>query len=180
MRYVAFLRAVNVGGRVVKMDRLRGLFAEAGFSGVSTQIASGNVLFTAARGTAGALEKRIERSLAEALGFEVATFLRTPSELSAVARREAFPNVAAVTAHGLYVGFLKAPLVREQVRLVEGLCTPNDDLLVHGREIHWLCLERSLKSIGLPGRIEKALRIPATFRNVRTVRQIAARLEEAG
>jgi uncharacterized protein (DUF1697 family) len=41
VRYVAFLRAVNVGGRIVKMDELRGLFAEVGLSEVETFIASG-------------------------------------------------------------------------------------------------------------------------------------------
>jgi hypothetical protein len=31
VRYVAFLRAVNVGGRVVKMDVLRKLFESLGY-----------------------------------------------------------------------------------------------------------------------------------------------------
>ena len=46
--YVALLRGINVGGHVVKMDRLRALFAEAGLSGAQTFIASGNVLFSSA------------------------------------------------------------------------------------------------------------------------------------
>ena len=51
-RYVAFLRAINVGGHTVKMDRLRALFAELGHGGVETFIASGNVIFEAAGGEA--------------------------------------------------------------------------------------------------------------------------------
>lgn len=179
MRYVAFLRAINVGGRVVKMERLRELFSEAGFSDVATHVASGNVLFTSRRGGESAVEKRIEQALGAALGYEVAAFLRTPSEMETVAAREPFPAAAAASAHGQYVGFLKVPLRRDEVRLVEGVRTPNDDLRVQGREIHWLCRERSPKSIALPGRIERALRIPATFRNVTTVRSVAALLGEA-
>ena len=57
-RYVAFLRAINVGGHVVKMDRLRNLFEALGFSGVRTFIASGNVLFDSAARNTGALESR--------------------------------------------------------------------------------------------------------------------------
>ncbi len=45
MKYVAFLRAVNVGGRLVKMDVLRGIFEKLGLTEVSTFIASGNVIF---------------------------------------------------------------------------------------------------------------------------------------
>ncbi len=45
MRYIALLRAVNVGGRTVKMDRLRVLFEEMKLRNVETFIASGNVIF---------------------------------------------------------------------------------------------------------------------------------------
>jgi uncharacterized protein (DUF1697 family) len=45
-RFVAFLRAINVGGgRTVKMQTLRQVFESLGFSGVATFIASGNVVF---------------------------------------------------------------------------------------------------------------------------------------
>ena len=56
-RCVAFLRAVNVGGRTVKMEALRAAFEALGFEPVQTFIASGNVIFeTRARGLA-ALER---------------------------------------------------------------------------------------------------------------------------
>jgi uncharacterized protein (DUF1697 family) len=46
VRYVALLRGVNVGGRtLVKMADLKGCVENLGFVGVSTYIASGNVLF---------------------------------------------------------------------------------------------------------------------------------------
>lgn len=44
-RLFAFLRAINVGGRTVKMERLRREFEVFGFPGVETFIASGNVVF---------------------------------------------------------------------------------------------------------------------------------------
>ena len=52
-RYVAFLRAINVGGHNTKMAELRRLFEGLGFSGVEAFIASGNVIFeTNSRATA--------------------------------------------------------------------------------------------------------------------------------
>ncbi len=44
-RYVAFLRAINVGGRTVAMRELTRIFERLGFSDVGTFIASGNVIF---------------------------------------------------------------------------------------------------------------------------------------
>jgi uncharacterized protein (DUF1697 family) len=44
-RLFAFLRAINVGGRTVRMERLRREFEFFGFPGVETFIASDNVVF---------------------------------------------------------------------------------------------------------------------------------------
>src|SRR4030095_12804333 len=80
-RYVAFLRAINVGGHIVKMDQLRKLFTQLGFTDVETFIASGNVLFTSPSKSGAALEAKIEKHLKAALGYEVATFVRTATEV---------------------------------------------------------------------------------------------------
>ena len=175
-RYVAFLRAVNVGGRVVKMERLRQLFEETGFTGVSTHIASGNVLFTAGRGRPATLEAKIEKSLETALGWEVAAFLRTPAELSAIAAHEPFAAEDVGEAQGVYVGFLKEPPSPEQHALVHGFRTPTDELAVSGREVWWLCRIRFRPTRTSRGKLEKALGLRATFRNLTTVKAIAARL----
>ena len=82
-RYIAFLRAVNVGGRVVRMERLRALFGELGLAGVRTYIQTGNVFFDTDEPDRAALTERIERHLEQALGYEVATFLRTVEEVEA-------------------------------------------------------------------------------------------------
>ena len=75
--YIAFLRAINVGGRTVKMDRLRGLFEQVGYADVETFIASGNVIFRSPAEDTQALERQIEAHLAASLGYEVAAFVRT-------------------------------------------------------------------------------------------------------
>jgi uncharacterized protein (DUF1697 family) len=60
-RYIAFLRAINLGGnRVAKNDVLRQVFELLGFSGITTFFASGNVAFVARRSDVGRLETKIE------------------------------------------------------------------------------------------------------------------------
>jgi uncharacterized protein (DUF1697 family) len=68
-KYVAFLRAINVGGHTVKMDYLRHLFETLGLSNVETFIASGNVIFDSPSRNTKTLEKKIERHLLEKLGY---------------------------------------------------------------------------------------------------------------
>ena len=46
MKYVAFLRAINVGGHaIIKMTDLKKMFEFAGLENVQTYIQSGNVIF---------------------------------------------------------------------------------------------------------------------------------------
>src|SRR5688572_29070691 len=82
-RCVALLRAINVGGRVVKMQRLREALAPLPLQNVATFIASGNVLFDS-DAAADVLEEMIETRLRKELGYEVLTFVRTLTELGKV------------------------------------------------------------------------------------------------
>ncbi|PYC77811.1 DUF1697 domain-containing protein [Streptomyces tateyamensis] len=109
--WIAFLRAVNVGGRVVRMERLRELFGELGLTGVGSYIQSGNVFF---RGEAGldraALTARLEQHLEQALGFPVPVLLRTVDEVAAVLAAEPFAGVEVTPEVRLNVVFLSEPL----------------------------------------------------------------------
>jgi uncharacterized protein (DUF1697 family) len=180
-RHVAFLRAVNVGGHVVKMDHLRKLFESIGLSNVATFIASGNVLFDAPARKAGSLEKTIAARLHSALGYEVATFIRSETELSAVARYRPFAEGAVeATSASLYIGFLAAPLGQEARRKLSAFRTKVDEFHAHRREIYWLCRTRASESEFSLARFEKECGVRATLRNANTVRRIVATIPGLG
>jgi uncharacterized protein (DUF1697 family) len=172
LRHVALLRAINVGGHVVKMDRLRALFEELGFGDVKTLIASGNVVFHGGRAAADALERRIERHLEQALGYPVATFVRSTADLASVVAHDPFDG--AETVGTLYLGFLKSPLDRAGAQRLAALQNEVDRLHARGRELYWHCRTRISESpIGM-AKLERAIGGPTTFRNVSTVRKLAA------
>ena len=154
------------------MAALREHFEALGFSGVETFIASGNVIFQSRSTNPGALEKKIERHLHEALGFEVATLVRSTSDLSDVARFRPFPGADAA-GHSLYVGLLRSDPGDAEKKKVLAMRTPTDEFRVEGRELYWLCRTRSTDSIVSGTRLEKAVGMPATFRNVNTIRKLA-------
>ena len=177
-RFIAFLRAINVGGHTVKMQALREHFETLGFNAVETFIASGNVLFDARTKDAATLERRIERHLHEALGYEVATFLRTPAELAATALHPAFPaSGAGEPGYPLYIAFTRTLVRDEAERTLLGLRTDIDDFHVNGREIYWACRSSISQSPFTGGRLEKIIGMPATMRNVTTVRKLAVMVD---
>ena len=174
-RWVALLRAINVGGHVVKMEKLRTAFETLGFTDVETVIASGNVLFSTSARSVSTLESRIERHLAAELGYEVATFIRSPDEMQAVAEFDPFPGEVQ-EGHTLSIAFLKQHPGDEVAKRLRSMRTDYDELLMHGRELYWLARGRSSDSTVWRTPMEKILGGPATSRNVTTVRKLAAKL----
>ncbi|MDB5800974.1 MAG: uncharacterized protein JWL63_1913 [Rhodocyclales bacterium] len=170
-RYIAFLRAINVGGRIVKMEALRAHFESLGFTDVETFIASGNVIFDA-KGKEDALRRKIEAHLESALGHEVATFLRTPVELDAISRFAAFDGALLASAQALNVAFLHEPLDDDACETLMGLQTDIDEFSVSGREVYWLCRKKQSESKFSNALFERKLKVQATFRGINTVRKL--------
>jgi len=172
-RHIAFLRAVNVGGRTVKMDALRERFEALGLTNVETFIASGNVLFETRAKAAAKLQQQIEADLASAFGFEIDTFLRGAEELIAIAKHPAFPAARIAAAPTYCVGFLAAPLGAEALRGLKKFESAIDAFHVNDREVYWLCEKKQSESAFTNAAMEKALKVRATFRNINTVRKLA-------
>jgi uncharacterized protein (DUF1697 family) len=87
MRYVAFLRGINVGGKaLIRMADLRECVAEVGHDDVATFIASGNVLFSSPSRSAAALEAPLEQAIESRFGLDVRVFVRSGRQLTATAK----------------------------------------------------------------------------------------------
>ena len=87
MKYVALLRAVNVGGRSLKMAALVKTFKRLGFKDVRSFIASGNVLFSTGIKNETSLAKKIEKAIADDFKMEVPVLLRSQKELTALVKK---------------------------------------------------------------------------------------------
>jgi uncharacterized protein (DUF1697 family) len=173
-RYAAFLRAVNVGGRVVKMDQLRAVFEAAGLSAVETFIASGNVVFES-RARADTLEAKLETALALRLGYEVAAFIRTGAEVVAIAAHQPFDPKRRAEAHSIHVGLLDRPLDPAARRTLAALESPTDEFEARGRELWWLLRRGVSESKITNSLLERRLGTRITFRNRNTMDRMAAK-----
>ncbi len=175
-KYVAFLRAINVGGHVVKMDRLQGLFVELRFTNVETFIASGNVIFDSPSRSTKSLERKLEKHLQDELGYAVVTFIRSTAELPPILSSQPFEKSELENkANTLYVGFLSEPPHKAVVGKLKACATDVDLFNVSGREVYWLCLTKFSESQFSGARLEKTLGSPTTLRNVNTIKRIVAK-----
>ena len=172
-RHIALLRAINVGGRTVKMDLLRTLFVELGFKNVVTLIASGNVTFDASTADAAKLEAKIERHLYARLGFTADTFMRSTEELKSVLAHRAFAPAKVESARALWIGFLKKEPSRTAIDALMAARCATDDFHIYGREVYWL-RSSAINASELKSSLDKILGMPTTARNITTVRKLAA------
>jgi len=171
----AFLRAINVGGRTVKMERLRHEFESLGFSGVETFIASGNVVFEAGGRNEERLRAKIECHLRATLGYEVTTFIRSLAELHQVANHRPFPSSETGPGHSILVAFLSSPPDRAAAKNLIACRSETDDFHIHNREVYWLCRTRFSDSMFSGARLEKIVSGRATIRNLTTINRLAAK-----
>ena len=171
MKYVAFLRAINVGGHaIIKMTDLKKMFESAELENVQTYIQSGNVIFESEENVK-ALTKQIERQLEKAAEYKIEIFVRTMREVQSIEEKSPF---TAKDGEMVYVTFLnKKPAKKEQQALLS-FKSEADDFAFKGREVYSLRRDRE-KSIFSTNFVEKVLRMPATVRNLTTIQKIVAK-----
>ena len=102
-RYVALLRAVNVGetGKL-PMSELKAMCCDAGFALVETYIASGNVVFES-KVAPSKVNAELEDRLHAYIGKPVGVMVRSAAEMLAVLNANPFPNAEPKHAHAIFL-----------------------------------------------------------------------------
>jgi len=173
--HAAFLRGINVGGHRVSNADLGSEFEQMGFGDVAVFRASGNVVFDAGGESAAAIAPRIEKALEESLGYAVPVYLRSASEVRAIARHEPFePEIVDASQGKLQVVLLsERPAESVRAKVLE-LATGADRLAFGARELLWLPSGGILDSDLDLKAIDRLLG-PATIRTKGTIERIAAK-----
>ncbi|MGR0219283.1 DUF1697 domain-containing protein [Agromyces sp. ZXT2-6] len=172
--WIALLRGVNVGGVTIRSAELRETFAQLGFTGVRTVLASGNVAFETDRADAARLKRDIERALSERFGYEAWIVLVAAEQLRAIV--EAFPFDATDASRQPYVVFASEPTVVDALLDAAREHDPDADPLERGDGVvYW----SPAKGTSVDTPFAKVLSKPAfkpttTNRNLRTLEKLLA------
>ncbi|GAB4329284.1 MAG: DUF1697 domain-containing protein [Candidatus Zixiibacteriota bacterium] len=183
MTHVAFIRAINVGGRaIVKMADLQRAFEDAGADDVQTYIQSGNVLFDAPTSELAQtrLFRAIQSRVDSLLGKRIDIIYRTSGELKQMIESDPFSSIDSRKDLKLYVAFLaKSPKGSPKLPLrsdKDGI----EVIRIAGPDVFVVSHPVGQGRYGAPNLfIEKAFSCPATSRNWNTVRKIVMKREQA-
>jgi uncharacterized protein (DUF1697 family) len=167
LTYIALLRGINVGGKVLKMADLKDAVAKLGFTGVQTYLQSGNMVFRAAKVANDALAKSISGAIRDHKSLDVTVMVRDVAEWRKIIAGNPYSQAHELpkTVHTFILGQMpEAPRLdmlkskeagREEWQIVDGtlyLHTPDG----FGKSV-------------LGNIIERTLKVPMTARNWNTV-----------
>ena len=166
---IALLRGINVGGNVLKMERLRVLCEGLGMRNVRTYIQSGNIVFEA-EGPAGQWIAKLEKKLAGETRLPVSVLLRTAREMAIVLASNPFLKEKGIDTARLAVTFLNEAPLKAGLEALHRLQASTERFHCVGREIYLHCPNGFGDSkLYLP---DKALSQRTTTRNWNTVKRL--------
>jgi uncharacterized protein (DUF1697 family) len=174
-KFVALLRAVNVGGTSKAPSAALKAAAEGiGLEAVQTVLQSGNLVFQADAAPA-TLEKRLEQAFQDELGLNTEVMVRSAAEWSAIVAANPFPGEAERDPSRLLAMVMKGEPLADGVEALQAHPGP-ERLEARGRELFIVYPEgigRS-KLNGASGL--RKLGCQGTGRNWNTVLKLAALL----
>lgn len=169
-RYAAFLRGVNVSGTTMKMADVAAALTGAGFRGVRTILASGNVLLDSSD-TAANVRTKAEAALRDAFGYDAWVLVYDLEAVRAVADK--YPFEPEVEGHHSYVTFVSDPAVLEELAALAGDAKPEEKIARGDGVLYWQVPKTSTldstvgKTMG-----KKRYKSSTTTRNLRTLTKV--------
>ncbi|MBX7169715.1 MAG: DUF1697 domain-containing protein [Pyrinomonadaceae bacterium] len=172
MKYVAFLRGINVGGKnKIKMETLREILSAEGFENVKTYIKSGNIIFETFESDNKRLTQQIEKAIEKEFGLSIKTMVRSTDEIKNIVKNNPFDGQFE-NDKDLHVFFLDEEMPDEKRELLISNNNENEKYFVRDREIFCLLKISVLDSLMGKDYIGKKLKVSATARNWRTINKV--------
>ena len=173
LRYIAFLRGINVSGqKIIKMETLRKVTSDASFANVATYIQSGNLLFDTDEKDNQQLILKLEDLITTSFGFSVDVIIRKLSDIQIIINHSFFNDMQSDKEKKYYITFLKDEYFE---KLVLPVFSKNRDVEIFHQESNNLFSVCTLLKgkYGFPNAfIEKSTGIPATTRHPITLGKI--------
>jgi uncharacterized protein (DUF1697 family) len=168
--FISMLRGINVGSQKrLRMETLRGIYEDLGFTNIRTYVQSGNVVFESPEQDQRGLTRRIEAHIEQTCGYHVEVFIRQVDELERILAGNPFLNDRNEDPGKLHVTFFyQSPSKTVLCKLT----TPSgtiDKFALGEMAIYLFCPNGYGKTKLSNGFFERKLGISVTTRNWNTV-----------
>jgi uncharacterized protein (DUF1697 family) len=171
--YISILRGINLGGHnTIKMDDLKKMFAEQGFSNIQTYIQSGNIVYQYKKTDIKKLETVIKNKIEEHFGFDVPVITLTFDDLKKVAASNPFLNDKTKNISYFHITFLAdKPEMENFTKIKNGNYQPEQFHLID-KAVYLYCPNGYGKTKISNKFLENKLKVVATTRNWKTTNEL--------
>lgn len=173
--YVALFRGINVGGKnILPMKDLVGILEGMGCEKVKTYIQSGNAVFWAKEKQTRKIAEAISFKILENHGFKPKVLLLGVSELEDAIENNPFKTMEGKTLHFFFLE--STPLKPD----LDGLANvkSNSEEFKLNKNIFYLYAPDGIGRSKLAAKVEQALGVPITARNLNTVNKLIAMVRQ--
>ena len=173
---VALLRGINVGtAKRIAMADLRKLVGALGYGDVRTLLNSGNVVFTASRGSPGDTAARIEKAIAARLGVTTRVTVLKGNEVAAAVRDNPLASIADDESRLLVMASPDPKDLARLKPLLEKRWAP--EVLALGPRVAYLWCAGGILKSRLWAAANRSLEDTGTARNLATMKKLLALIE---
>ena len=169
--YIAMLRGVNVGGNMLKMERLREVCTGLGFANARTYVQSGNVVFET-DDSASQCAASLEKKLARETRLPVTVIIRSAAEIRKVIAGNPFVSQRGIDHARLHVTFLAAAVTKDGLKRLSEVQCGADQYRHAGRDVYLHCPNGYAGTKLSNNALERVLAVRATTRNWNTVNKL--------
>ena len=179
MKHLALLRGINVSGHnMIKMEALKNMLENMGFTGVETYIQSGNVFVTSEEENSSAVGFKIKQEIYKVFGYDVPVIVVTKNDLELCFTNNPFLKEKEVDIKKLYVAFISKELPSSAINELKISQFKPDEAVIDGKRIFIKYTIGAGKTRLDQKYIEKKLNVTATMRNYNTVSKLLEMYQE--
>jgi uncharacterized protein (DUF1697 family) len=171
--YISMLRGINVGGhKKIKMDTLKQLYVELGYTNVQTYIQSGNVIFRTQDTDTLNLAKSIAKQILEVTGLEVPVLVLELDEMKRIVENNPFNLDSTNNTASFHITFLSAIPDTTSVEKLKSTDYGADHFELLDKAIYVYCPTGYGTTKLTNTFFENKLKVTATSRNWKTVNEL--------
>lgn len=168
--YLALLRGINVSGKnAIRMPALRDSLSGLGLRDVQTYLQSGNIVFGANQSDVAALATKIKTSIAQDFGHDVAVLVLSAKDLALIANSNSLWPKSGGEETLFHCTFLFEPVSPAAFNALKLPAAEGERVVLVENAVLLHCPHGYGKTKLNNSFFERALGVPATTRNWRTV-----------
>lgn len=171
-KYISLIRGINVGGKVLKMDKLKSIYESLGLDDVQTYIQSGNVFFNTTNKDKIQLKISIEGAIKEANSLDVSVTIIEPDELNSIIENNPLIKSGLDDTSVMHVTLLSDKPDEANISKINPTQYEPDRFIIIGKAIYLYCPNGYGRTKLTNNFFESKLKIRATTRNWNTINKL--------